>query len=61
MRQRGFSGILILIGLVVVLAVIGGAYYLGTQNNQVSKLQSSQNQQLPSSTTVIPSATTQSS
>ena len=32
MNQRGFSPILIVLGIVVMTAVVGGAYYLG-QNN----------------------------
>ncbi len=55
MRQRGFAPIIILVGILVIAVVAGGAYYFGTRNSVITQPQS-QNPLVTSTpqTTVIP-------
>lgn len=36
MKEKGFTPILLLVGVLILMAVGGGAYYLGTVKNKLS-------------------------
>ncbi len=47
MNQRGFTVLSVLVGTVLVLALVGGGYYLGKSNQAKTNYQSERQQQTP--------------
>ncbi len=55
--QKGFATILILVGIVILVSVAGGAYFFGTTKNSSPKIQ---NQTVSQASKPVPSSTSSS-
>lgn len=53
MKEKGFAPIIIILGVLAVIGIASGAYYLGTLKNQPQLTSQTQNNQTQSNTAVI--------